>query len=797
MTRQERIYCLSVLLTTMVLTGLQLHQVGTTLSDPLYTLLLAAFALFASRLKVVIPRLPGNLSGGFLFTILAVFQISLVEALLVGAVAVVAQTKWNSRTPANLCRYVFNLSCVSASVVTTKLVFDTLRVLLPSEIALLNSIICGAVYFCVNTGVLSGMLAINQRRPFGPLWRETFFWSMPLFAIGAAAMCVLGVVGNVMGRASTMLVGPVLILIHRYHTMKVDTMEESHRRLEMANEHIQEMNEVHMRTIEALALAIGAKDEVTGSHLNRVRIYCRNMGVLMGLTEEERRALDAASLLHDIGKLAVPEHILTKPGRLTPEEFESIKLHPQIGAEILERVRFPYPVVPIVRSHHEQWAGAGYPDGLKGEEIPIGARILSVVDCFDALASDRQYRKAIAVDEVMRMIEADSGTRYDPTIVAHLKANYLQWEVEARQSVSNLNLMDVSPVSAKVVPGAGFSPEGNALSPSVVSAISSASSEVQMMLELSGIMVTSTSVPSLMQQMSPCLSAVIPFDGLSLYYTGGGQPERVFSYGTGEHPQAPNRERGAVESAVAAGQIVLLSSPGDEAAHGITEAQPFPAACALPLFGSAREMVGVLVLSSALPSAFTRDHVRILNTIATQVGMTVQLLRMFASVVSESRIDALTGVGNRRELDERLSSDVASSKRNGDAFSLLCVDIDNFKLINDQFGHAVGDEVLCRVADVLQDCRQPMDYVCRIGGDEFVLVLPGAERELASKYREDIENLLASQAEGLPYPGLTIQLSVGMASLSPEITNREQLLSAADADMYVIKRLRKSVESAA
>src|SRR5438034_5738556 len=129
-------------------------------------------------------------------------------------------------------------------------------------------------------------------------------------------------------------------------------------------------------------------------------------------------ALHAAALLHDIGKLAVPEHIISKPGRLTPEEFEKMKIHPIVGAEILEQVRFPYPVAPIVRSHHEKWDGSGYPDGLSGDAIPIGARILSAVDCLDALASDRQYRRALPLDEAMAEAEREAGKSFDPTVVA-------------------------------------------------------------------------------------------------------------------------------------------------------------------------------------------------------------------------------------------------------------------------------------------------------------------------------------------------------------------------------------------
>jgi len=790
MKTSERNYALATGVFSAAIAVLALYVYGVPPADPLYTTLLSVFALFISGKKVVVPRVQGNLSGGFLFTIFAVFQVSLPEALFVGFVSVVAQTKWNSRTQATLYRYFFNLSCVTLSVVATKVAYDYLQRSVPPQMFLLNAVICGAIYFCVNTGVLSGMLSMSQPRSFVGLWRETFFWSMPLFAIGSGLMGALCVLTTVVGRSATLLIGPILILVHRYHTMKVNTMEDSQRRLEMANAHIREMNEVHVRTIEALALAISAKDEVTGSHLNRVRIYCRNLGELMGLSETEKQALDAASLLHDIGKLAVPEHILTKPGRLTPAEFESIKQHPQIGAEILERVHFPYPVVPIVRSHHEQWAGGGYPDGLRGEAIPIGARILSAVDCFDALASDRQYRNAIPIDDVMRMIEADSGIRYDPSVVTLLKANYVKWEAEARESVSNLNLLDVAPVKISVAPAAGFSQEGCALSPSAFTAINSASLEVQMMLELSGIMVSAATVGELIQQISPRLAPVVPFDGLSLYLVGGGVAERVFAYGTEVHSAVEDREMPVVKRAIGSEELVLMQ--GDVAPDGSSGNTAFPSVLALPLFGSAREIVGVLLLASALPGAFSRDHIRILNTIATQLGMTLQLLRMFASVVNESRIDPLTGVGNRRDFEERISQDLSSAIQKGEPFSILCVDIDDFKSINDRYGHAIGDEVLCCVSDVFRDVCKPMDYVCRIGGDEFVLVLPGAEAALVPEYRQRIEELLSQRTDNFSEAEMQIQLSIGAASLDGAMRNRAELMAAADADMYAVKRRRKS-----
>ena len=172
-----------------------------------------------------------------------------------------------------------------------------------------------------------------------------------------------------------------------------------------------------MRTIEALALAIEAKDQTTHTHLQRVRTYAVAVATELNLPEGEIEALRAAALLHDIGKLAVPEQIINKPGKLTPEEFEKMKVHPLVGAEILERVAFPYPVAPIVRSHHERWDGTGYPEGLSGEQIPIGARILAAVDCLDALASHRQYRPALPLGEAMAKVKEKAGTWFDPQVV--------------------------------------------------------------------------------------------------------------------------------------------------------------------------------------------------------------------------------------------------------------------------------------------------------------------------------------------------------------------------------------------
>ena len=258
----------------------------------------------------------------------------------------------------------------------------------PGPLALL---VAAITHYGCNTAAMSTIIGLTEDKPIATVWTTCYLWSFPYYMVGAAAAGLVNFLNRHMGWQSSLLILPPIYLMYRSYRLYLGKLETEKR-------HAEQVSSLHLRTIEALALAIEAKDETTGEHLQRVRVYAMELAKELGLSEDETEALRAASVLHDIGKLAVPEHIISKPGKLTPEEFEKMKIHPIVGAEILEQVDFPYPVVPIVRAHHEKWDGRGYPNGLSGEDIPIGARILAAVDCLDALASDRQYRKALPLE---------------------------------------------------------------------------------------------------------------------------------------------------------------------------------------------------------------------------------------------------------------------------------------------------------------------------------------------------------------------------------------------------------------
>lgn len=268
-----------------------------------------------------------------------------------------------------------------------------------------------SAYFVLNSGLNAIVVSLQLEQPIWAIWRQHFGWLLLNYFAATSVAALL--VHNSTEFSVTALGVVIPLLVIFYLTFKV-----SIQRVEDANRHLEQLNRLYLSTIETLAMAVDAKDQITHGHIRRVQAYAVGLAKTLGVSDAAQlRAIEAAALLHDMGKLAVPEHILNKPGKLTTVEFEQMKLHASIGADILSAIDFPYPVVPIVRHHHEQWDGRGYPAGLSGTDIPIGARILAVVDCFDALTSDRPYRRRLTDEEAIAVLMEGRGTKYDPLVV--------------------------------------------------------------------------------------------------------------------------------------------------------------------------------------------------------------------------------------------------------------------------------------------------------------------------------------------------------------------------------------------
>src|SRR5215813_6583957 len=449
-------------------------------------------AVLASGLKVQLPGIDGTMSVNFLFILLGVLELSLPETLVIGCTATLVQSVWQARKRLDPVKVLFNVIGMMANAsALTYFSYHWLSTRFHANKPILL-MVAALVFFFANTLPISVVIALTEAKSARKVWSECYFWSFPYYLVGAAAVGLVGIVNSAAGWLTSLLVLPLIYWVYRSYRLYLGRLEAEKERVEIEKRHVEEIASLNMRTIEALALAIEAKDHTTHTHLQRVRTYAVEIAKELNLPEEEVEALRAAALLHDIGKLAVPEQIINKPGKLTAEEFEKMKVHPLVGAEILDRVAFPYPVAPIVRSHHERWDGSGYPEGLHGEEIPIGARILAAVDCLDALASHRQYRPALPLSEAMAKVKEKAGSWFDPRVVEILENRYIELERTAQMSedtAATIGLSRSVRVERGLAPAAGFErtdPTHSAIeSADFLSSIASARQEAQTMFELS------------------------------------------------------------------------------------------------------------------------------------------------------------------------------------------------------------------------------------------------------------------------------------------------------------------------
>jgi putative nucleotidyltransferase with HDIG domain len=381
-------------------------------------LLLLGAGLTAWKVELVVPR--GRITLGYLAVYLAQLMLGTPAAMLVAGVGGLSGTYLNRREGGGpprlkrvpLFRAVFNVgNCLLAGGLmglAHGAVFDGLDGSLPER--LLPAMLAGTItYFLVNTLGMAMALGLSQRVPVLRVWRENCLWAFPGYLTCASVAVAAALVVRVLGLWSWLLVPPIYVVVSSYHLR----VERARREIE----HVQELNRLNGAILESLAIAIDAKDRVTCHHIHRVQEFALALAEELGVTEDEREAIRVAAVVHDIGKLGVPDGILRKPGKLSPEEYRVIQAHVEIGAAILEPVGFPWPVVPIVLAHHERWDGLGYPAALQGEAIPRGGRILSIADVFDALTSDRPYRQALAYEEALAVLARGRGTQFDPQAV--------------------------------------------------------------------------------------------------------------------------------------------------------------------------------------------------------------------------------------------------------------------------------------------------------------------------------------------------------------------------------------------
>jgi len=569
-------------------------------------------------------------------------------------------------------------------------------------------------------------------------------------------------------------------------------------RLESKTNEIESLSQLHLSTAEALATAIDAKDQTTHCHVRRVQIYAAGMGEVFGLSANEIAALKAGALLHDIGKLAVPPHILNKPGPLTPAEFEKMKIHTVVGAQILGRVDFPYPVIPIVRHHHEQWDGRGYPDRLRGEQIPITARIISVVDCFDSIREDRPFRRGMTMDEATALLLRGSGVHFDPVVVEQFLKHLPGFDAQIAElglQHQPANHSTEPPIQLSTVDLAQTRERGSFIA---YDQIKKAHREVYALYEIARTFGTSLDVAHTLEILVDKVGHVVPFDTCCVYIYDDSK-----GYATAQHVVGKNAQKLAARR-IALGEGVTgfalanrspvnqLHPSLDFSGINLDAALKYRSMAALPLFKDDLLLGALSVYSSDLEQ-YTDDHMRLLETVTRLASDALGNAMQHAEAESNALTDPLTGLPNARYLALRFEEEAARARRTDRTFQVVMLDLDEFKKVNDTYGHKTGDKMLREVAHLIEGQLREYDFLARYGGDEFVALVQEVVGAQVEELCGRIESAVSKFSLAIGRNRFaSVGISVGTATFGIDGNTLDQLVIAADNEMYRVKSNHRS-----
>ncbi len=758
--------------------------------------------IFAGRLTIATPSNAGTLSPTDALIFLAMFFLGTPAATIGAALnGYIATTATNRNKPERL--YGASNQAFATWIAGT-LLYQTVhyqctvawRDFSAAEVQwdlfFVAAVAMSAVYFLSGSFTTAIFQASQRQLNLFAFWWQHHLWSgLYVFATGFVSLFIYILI-QVYSPLCLLLLLPVVavsFIACRNYWAKVESVSQD----------LAEVSRLHFATVEALATAIDAKDQVTHEHVRRVQIYAEEMGRIFKLSADEIEALRAGALLHDIGKLAVPDHLLNKPGKLTPAEFEKMKVHTTVGARILERVNFPYPVVPIVRYHHERWDGKGYPEGLRGDTIPLTARILSVVDCFDAVREPRAYRRAISRTDACQLLLTQSGKHFDPQVVTTFLENLPIFE--ARIQAAGIALQSSEEDALGLFVPASDESESSTVStqPEFWGQIAAAHHEVASLYEIARTFSTSLDLEDTLSIFVNKLKPIIPFDTCAIYLFDDEKQCATAQYAVGQFADCFKGQEifpgdGVIGWVLAHRKTFCNADPALDFAALQIPSEDFRTSAVAPLL-KGELMIGVIALYAAQIERYTNDHLRVLETISTLAADSIYNALDHAETREFALTDALTGMPNARSLHFQFAQESNRANRLGSPLSVLMMDLDGFKKINDTYGHHAGNEFLIGIGNVISGELRSYDYLARYAGDEFVALLPGTTQQdlddLMWRIQRAVENYKLPVRDG---SNVKAGVSLGAARYGLEANSLERLLRIADRRMYKNKQLRRQHE---
>ncbi len=724
--------------------------------------LLMALALGTSAAKIELPlgRGHSNLSLAHAINFWALLALGPAEATCITTLSAWGQCtlRVGVRNPPH--RVLFSIASLTLAVWVVGAVAVLLNWGEPGIASLFRTAaIIAPIYFLTNTGMVAAAIGLSSRQPVGRIWHRNFLWSAPSYLAGAALAAVATAAPSRgwLGWLALLAV-PLYLVFRSYHTVVArlrEEQDETHRAME-----------VQLATIEALALAIEAKAGCTPDHVRSIQQYAAMLAEAAGLSDRDVQAVRTAALLHDIGNMAVPEHILSKPDALTPEEFDRVKIHPRVGAEILRDVPFGAPVSELVLCHHERWDGHGYPAGLRGDDIPIGARILAIADCYSTVQAARPYRPARTQREALAVLRENAGAIFDPALVDLFVARF-----DLPENAAAAPAMDDGA-------WAGIEDKG------ALQDIAGAHREEQTLYEIAQALGSSLGVSDTMALIQDKVSRLVPFVTCALFLgSEEGGYECRYAHGPGTEALFKWEPKSWSEIA-----LKLPSCADGRDAHGEELMSLLPC----PLRFDDR-LIGGLVVYDTAAHGFTDEHRRILGRVSDQAAAVIFNSTRFEQTQHESHTDPLTGLANRRSLDRQVETGLAHAARTKGSVGVVVLDMDRLKEINDTYGHEAGDRALRAIGSVLRFTVRQNDLCARFAGDEFVVVLWDCTPEHEARRVQDIQNAVAAYPFE-PRIGVRVPLSIsaGTARFPQDGSTLEELLAVGDERMYQDKAGRRA-----
>jgi len=745
-------------------------------------------SIFIATLNVRLPKISSVISMGDIFVILSLLYFGAGPTLIMYWVDItvahfsdgIRKYGFDLRDRFSLHKFVFNLSCCPLCVLGMDLSRQAVTAISSGNASLILSLAAIALsWFLVNTITLSLAISFGMNKGFWQVWQEGRSLYVLNFLGSAAAAGLIKLSYDGLASPVLFLSVPIAIILfqlYRYHIAKY----------EQAQEHIGELNKLFLQTVETLAAAVDAKDRYTHGHIRRVQAFANELAVRMGITDEsELLALRAGSLLHDIGKIAIPEYILNKPSALTDSEYSKMKLHPVVGANMLKNIDFPYPVMPMVRFHHERWDGNGYPDGLRGEDIPIGARILALVDCYDALTTDRPYRAPMQRDELLTFFKNESGKAYDPKIVGVLLSNMDRLEEVGKSATAGApDIWGIPETKTeetavlrplqKVQPIVSY---GNALSGEVA-----LQSHIFSAFEFARANIQCLNPGDVFAFMGRKLEDLVPYDAAVFYLADLEAGTIVAEHVQGSDVTGLKKLALPLEKKlsgwVASTNQSLCNLPPFPDFMGCTGHQPSFEISAIAPLNNNGIVWGAISLYRKQKTKFSDEEFRRLEIIASQTSQALSNCHRESG--SSPLIDSPTALPNGYHLHLMFDQLVADANKFDYPFALLAFRLDNRQLRR-RWGYIFGDEAVRATAAFLKREFRENDLVVRYAADEFLAIVPRVDRlhaeALKTRLQENLSTLQvpirAGVQTGLPttiglamFPedGLDLETLIGISN---------------------------------